>query len=77
MNSQNTRSGIWDQIAGKWKQISGDVRSKWGDLTDDEMMQINGEREKLVGKIQERSGKTRIEVEQEVDQWVDDNNARW
>jgi|GEM_PF-228021 uncharacterized protein YjbJ (UPF0337 family) len=77
MNSQNTRDGIWNQIAGKWKQITGDIRSKWGDLTDDELMQINGEREKLVGKIQERYGKTRVEVEREVDEWVDSNSSRW
>ena len=75
--SQNTREGIWDQIAGKWKQITGEFRSRWGDLTDDELMQINGEREKLVGKIQERYGKTRVDAEREIDEWVDNNYTRW
>jgi uncharacterized protein YjbJ (UPF0337 family) len=36
-------------------------------LTDDELDQINGERAKLVGKVQERYGRSKEEAEAEVD----------
>jgi len=62
-------AGAWDKVAGKWKQLSGDVRSKWGKLTDDDLMQISGEREKLVGKIQERYGIAKDEANRQVDEW--------
>ena len=40
-----------DIIQGKWKQIKGQVKQKWGELTDDELDQIDGKRDELVGKI--------------------------
>jgi uncharacterized protein YjbJ (UPF0337 family) len=58
-----------DQIEGTWKQIKGAVKSQWGELTDDDLQQVDGNRDKLVGKIQERYGKTREEAEREVDSW--------
>jgi uncharacterized protein YjbJ (UPF0337 family) len=60
----------WDQIEGKWKQLAGSVKATWGDLTDDELTEIAGNREKLEGKIQERYGKTREEARKEVDDWM-------
>lgn len=59
----------WDQIQGKWEQIKGSIRSKWGELTDDEIAEIKGDREVLVGKIQERYGIAREKAEREVDEW--------
>ena len=56
-----------DQFKGKWKQLKGEARSKWGKLTDDDVEQIGGEKDKLIGKIQERYGKTREEAEKEID----------
>ena len=43
-----------DIFKGKWKQLRGDVKKWWGDLTDDDLDRIAGERDKLVGRIQER-----------------------
>lgn len=61
----------WDIIEGKWKQLKGDIRSRWGDLTDDEFEQIAGEREKLAGKIQERYGVTREQANRQIDEWAE------
>ena len=58
-----------DIFEGKWEQIKGSVREKWGDLTDDDMTQINGSREKLLGKIQEAYGRSREAAEQEIKEW--------
>ena len=56
----------WDQIAGNWKQFKGQVRERWGKLTDDELDQVEGRREVLLGKIQEKYGITREEAEKEL-----------
>lgn len=59
----------WDQIEGNWKQFKGNVRKKWGQLTDDEIDEAAGNREILVGKIQERYGIEREEAERQVEEF--------
>lgn len=61
----------WDQIAGKWKQVRGEAKKKWGKLTDDELMQTNGNRDILAGKTQEKYGITREEAHKQIDEWAD------
>jgi len=60
----------WDQIEGKWKEMSGSVKSKWGELTDDEVAEVDGDREALEGKIQAKYGKTKAEAKAEVDDFL-------
>jgi Uncharacterized protein conserved in bacteria len=60
----------WDQIKGNWKQMTGSIKSEWGDLTDDEVTEAEGDREKLVGKIQERYGVAKEEAERQVDDFA-------
>ena len=45
-----------DEIGGNWKQFKGKAKEQWGKLTDDDMTVIEGKRDQLVGKIQERYG---------------------
>ncbi|PRY79563.1 uncharacterized protein YjbJ (UPF0337 family) [Yoonia maritima] len=61
----------WDQIEGKWKEMSGNLKAKWGELTDDEIAEINGDREALEGKIQAKYGKTKEQAKEEVDTFID------
>ncbi|HEX6610430.1 MAG TPA: CsbD family protein, partial [Hyphomicrobiaceae bacterium] len=56
----------WDRIEGNWKQFTGKVKEKWGDLTDDDLTSINGRRDQLEGKLQERYGYTKDQVKKEV-----------
>lgn len=60
----------WDQIEGKWKEMSGSVKAQWGELTDDEIAEVNGDRDALEGKIQAKYGKTKEEVKAEVDKFL-------
>ena len=60
----------WDRIEGNWKQTKGKVQEAWGLLTEDDLVETNGEREKLEGKLQARYGKTKDEVRKEVDDWL-------
>jgi len=60
----------WDQIEGNWKQWSGTVKEKWGKLTDDDLTQMAGHRDQLVGRIQEAYGTTKDEAERQVKDWA-------
>jgi uncharacterized protein YjbJ (UPF0337 family) len=60
----------WDILKGQWAQFKGKIRQQWGKLTDDELDQIQGDREILIGKLQQRYGRSREQVEQEVDRWL-------
>ncbi len=59
----------WDIVQGKWKQYKGSAKEKWGELTDDELDQAGGQRDQLIGKIQEKYGVGRDEAEKQVDEW--------
>ncbi len=61
----------WDRVAGNWKQFSGKVKEKWGELTDDDLTQINGNREQLEGLLQKRYGYAKDKAKQEIDSWSD------
>jgi uncharacterized protein YjbJ (UPF0337 family) len=67
----------WDQIEGNWKQFKGKAREKWGDLTDDELDQIGGKKDQLVGAIQARYGRSKDEADRDADAWATtlDSNA--
>lgn len=59
----------WDIIEGKWTQLKGSVKENWGDLTDDDLTEIAGKRDKLAGKLQERYGWAKDKAEREVDNY--------
>jgi uncharacterized protein YjbJ (UPF0337 family) len=59
----------WEQAKGQWNQIKGSVRAKWSKLTNDDLDVIAGERERLVGKIQERYGIAKEEAEKQIAGW--------
>ncbi len=61
-----------DVLKGKWKQIRGEAKKWWGELTDDELDQIDGDQDKLVGKMQERYGWTKEEARAEVTRRLND-----
>lgn len=54
------------EIKGKWNQIKGSMKKKYGELTDDDLMYVKGEEDQLLGKLQERTGKTRQELIKEI-----------
>jgi len=60
---------LWEKIKGGWSQTKGAVKEQWGKLTDDDLMEIQGRREQLVGKIQARYGISHEDAEAQVSGW--------
>lgn len=56
-----------DILTGQWKQMKGSLESWWGQLSDDDFDNIGGEKDKLIGWVQEKYGRTREQAAQEVD----------
>ncbi len=59
-----------DILKGKWQQLKGEARVQWAKLTDDDLEQIEGNSEKMVGKLQERYGYARDEAQRELDNFL-------
>lgn len=54
-----------DTFAGNWKQLKGKVKERWGKFTDDDVKVIEGRKDQLIGRLQERYGYTREQAERE------------
>jgi len=61
----------WDIVQGNWTQWKGRLKEKWGDLTDDDIQMLDGRKDQLAGKIQERYGIARDQAEREIDEWTE------
>ncbi|MCK6628661.1 MAG: CsbD family protein [Anaerolineae bacterium] len=59
-----------DIFTGMWKQIKGEIKTQWGKLTDDELDQVEGQYDKMIGKLQEKYGYTRQEAEDEMGEFL-------
>jgi uncharacterized protein YjbJ (UPF0337 family) len=55
-----------DIIQGKWTQLKGSIKAKWNKLTDDDLGRMEGNREYLVGRLQERYGWQKDQAEREL-----------
>ncbi len=61
-----------DVLQGKWKELRGRARQRWGELTDNDLDKVNGQRDQLVGLLQQKYGYTRSRAEVEIDQFSKD-----
>ena len=59
-----------DVVKGQWTQLKGKIRQQWGRLTDDDIAEINGDRDVLIGKLQELYGRSREDAEKDLDRWA-------
>jgi uncharacterized protein YjbJ (UPF0337 family) len=60
----------WDRIEGNWKEFKGKAKQQWGKLTDDDLSYINGRRDELSGRIQQRYGYAKDQADREIDTWL-------
>lgn len=67
--TQTDAQTMWEKVKGSWSQTKGAVKEQWGQLTDDDLLAIEGRRDQLVGKIQTRYGISREAAEAQVGAW--------
>jgi uncharacterized protein YjbJ (UPF0337 family) len=61
----------WDEVEGKWKEFRGSIKKQWGKLTDDDIDVIDGGREQLLGRLQQRYGYARDKAEKEIESFLE------
>lgn len=62
----------WQRIRGDWKQFRGQIKERWSDLTDKDLDRIEGQRDQLIERIEDRYGVNRERAEREVREWEED-----
>jgi len=66
----------WNIIEGKWKELKGHAREQWGKLTDDELEEVGGKKDRLVGKLQQKYGYAADEATRRADEWAKQQDAK-
>ena len=59
-----------DILKGKWKEIKGSAKEQWGNLTDNDLTEIEGKQEKLVGLLQSKYGYSKDKAEEEYKKFI-------
>lgn len=52
------------EIQGRWDILRGKVKEKWGQLTDDDLQMVGGNIDQVMGRIQQKTGAARAEIEE-------------
>lgn len=56
----------WQQVEGNWRQFVGEARKRWAKLTDNDLKDCEGNRDKLIGKLQQLYGITPDQAGEEI-----------
>jgi uncharacterized protein YjbJ (UPF0337 family) len=57
------------QIKGDWNELKGKLKQKYGQLTDDDLTFAEGKDDELLGRLQQRLGKTKEEIRRELEEF--------
>ena len=60
-----------NQVKGRWNELKGEIKKRWGAMTDDDLMEAEGDLQKLAGKIQKRTG----DNQQVIEKWLNEHTA--
>jgi uncharacterized protein YjbJ (UPF0337 family) len=66
-----------EQVTGNWNQLKGKIQERWGQITDDELQEVEGQVGQLVGLIQQKTGQTRQQIEQTLDKFCEECGWRF
>lgn len=59
-----------DQVKGKWNQLKGEIKTKWAKMTDNDLLEVEGDMDKLAGRIQERTG----DRKEDINKWLKEHS---
>ncbi|MBC9914618.1 CsbD family protein [Chitinophaga varians] len=65
MDTQNNSFIL--KVKGNWNELKGKIKQQYADLTDDDLLYVEGKEDELLGRIQQKTGKTKEEVKS----WID------
>jgi len=60
-------SATADKLKGNWNQIKGKLKEQYGELTDNELVYEEGKEDQLIGKIQEKTGQAKEDIQKFID----------
>ncbi|MFZ0564988.1 MAG: CsbD family protein [Chlamydiales bacterium] len=60
-----------NEFQAKWNELKGQIKQKWGKLTDNDLSQITGNKDKLISALQERYGYMKDQAVKQVNSWLD------
>jgi uncharacterized protein YjbJ (UPF0337 family) len=62
------KSATKQKWEGRWDQLKGRVKTIWGDITDDDLKRVEGNYDRMVGMLEEKTGKAREEIEKQLNE---------
>ena len=66
-----------NEIRGKSNELKGDFKKKWGELTDDDWKQVSGSKDKLLGILQQKYGRSKEQAQREIDDfWKEEQDRK-
>lgn len=63
----------WQTVEGTWTEMRGKAREKWGKLTDSDLDEIAGKKDRLIGRLQQRYGYEKEKASREADRLIDNS----
>jgi uncharacterized protein YjbJ (UPF0337 family) len=60
-------SGFTDRVKGNWNELKGKIKQEYAELTEDDLAFEEGKEDEMLGRIQQKIGKSK----QEVKDWID------
>jgi uncharacterized protein YjbJ (UPF0337 family) len=65
-----------NEVKGKFNELKGNFKQKWGELTDDDWKQIDGNKDKLLGVLQQKYGRSKEQAQREFDDFMKEDKER-
>ncbi|HEY2385239.1 MAG TPA: CsbD family protein [Terriglobia bacterium] len=65
-----------NEMKGKFNELKGNFKQKWGELTDDDWTQISGSKDKLLGILQQKYGRSKEQAQREIDEFSREDKER-
>lgn len=59
-----------EKLLGNWQQVKGNIKKKWAKLTDDDLLESEGKREVIIGKLTERYGYNKEKAADKFDEYL-------
>jgi uncharacterized protein YjbJ (UPF0337 family) len=56
------------ELKGKWNEIKGKLKQKYGDLTDNDLQFVEGKEDEMLGRLQQRLGKSKEDLRREIEE---------